>query len=592
MTPVPPEEVEHGVTSHEQRDHELLAGEHKGRWVNEVESLTYQLSREREHVQDLEERLRMREHRLSEASGKIASMRARKVWRLAELLGELKRRPSRIVRLPLEIKNLFRRRFEPAMRGDRVDETEAATVSVVKSSDSVVLHSASPWVGAILGAHANVSELDPQMWRSQLDAGQPIGGVVVESAALDMWADLPGLISELSGRGVRSILWRSDSRPVSPGADFDITVTEAPLPDLGSAVVGSIDLALHNPVLKSARERVVAEVDPEHLGINGVSFDPAGFCEEIKRYQVCRWKSDPCSRVATAVAASGTPTIHQGDRDAERLMEAFKRSEVLRARTAQRAMRRALAEASGPGLVDGLISGEAPGHLSQIDVLVVSNRPAQLQTIFRNLGQQTYSDCRLYLAGHGVEFDEARVSQLAADHGVDVADVTRISSDIPLGEVFNRGFAQTSAPVIAKMDDDDYYGPEYLSDLKAALDYSGADVAGKWSHYAYLESSDLLVHRFKEYEFRFSELVAISTLMMHRHVLEVASFPALPFGSGSVFLRDLGGRGGKVFAADRWNYLYNRGAEGSQHTYPLSDLEILNYAEVVCKGAREDAVIV
>ena len=39
------------------------------------------------------------------------------------------------------------------------------------------------------------------------------------------------------------------------------------------------------------------------------------------------------------------------------------------------------------------------------------------------------------------------------------------------------------------MDDDNFYGTHYLTDLVRALDYSGADVVGKWAHLVHLESS-------------------------------------------------------------------------------------------------------
>src|SRR5690606_24175235 len=91
-------------------------------------------------------------------------------------------------------------------------------------------------------------------------------------------------------------------------------------------------------------------------------------------------------------------------------------------------------------------------------------------------------------------------------------------------------------------------------------------------------------YRFKAFEHTYTDVVAISTLLMHRGVLDAERFPAMPWGSGSVFLRALGAQGARVFAADRWNYLYIRGQDGAQNTFPISDMKMLANSEVVCRG--------
>ena len=57
-----------------------------------------------------------------------------------------------------------------------------------------------------------------------------------------------------------------------------------------------------------------------------------------------------------------------------------------------------------------------------------------------------------------------------------------------LGACLNQLVAAASGEVVAKMDDDDLYGPHYLSDQLHALDYSGAALVGKQAHHMYLEA--------------------------------------------------------------------------------------------------------
>jgi len=241
--------------------------------------------------------------------------------------------------------------------------------------------------------------------------------------------------------------------------------------------------------------------------------------------------------------------------------------------------------------VDAVLASTAAHRLPGIDVMVATKRPQQLRSIIDSLGRQTYPNKRLFLVEHGVRLDKGEVHDLAAEAGVDVAEVVSVDESVILGEVFNIGFGTTEASVIAKMDDDDFYGPEYLWDLHTALEFSGAEVAGKWAHYVYLEGVDSLVYRYKMFEHRFTDVVAISTLLMRRRVLEMERFPAMPFGSGSVFLRSLGVQGGRVFAADRWNYMYLRGRNGGRNTFPITDMKMLANSDVICRGMNLEEVV-
>jgi hypothetical protein len=553
----------------------------------EIEELTYRISTQADRIGELEESLALTRIRLAGTEEKVRAMRSRRVWRFAEFLGQVRRQPTRILQAASVLVGTARdgEPSEPARPGRTIPEA-----GEFPPGGPVVLTLCSPWVEAILSAHARVVRLDSRHWRDQIDAQGGVAAVVVESSTAPGSEGLGDLIDELRlRRGIRSILWLSEGPLGISGGLFDLVLDEEP--NGAGLFVGPIDMALHNPVTEGPRSPGVAVVDPDRLAVNETVLTPIEFARTVKRHSIIRWASPPPRRLAAAVAASGTPMV--GEEDTEgRLLEALRRSEVLRARISHVAMREALCSTPPPSSLDRAIRGRNGYDAAEpIDVVVISNRPFQLETIFRNLGRQTYPDRRLYLVSHGARVEESVVSALADEFGVMVEEMLHVPSDRSLGEVIDLGLRRTTAGLVAKMDDDDFYGPEYLSDLKLALDYSGADVAGKWSHYAHLEASDLLVHRFKEFEHRFTELVAISTLLMHRHVLDMARFPPLPYGSGSVFLRELGEGGAKVYAADRWNYLYHRAADGSRHTYPLSDLQILNYAEVVCRGISTEAVV-
>ncbi|MFC7589212.1 glycosyltransferase [Nonomuraea antimicrobica] len=63
------------------------------------------------------------------------------------------------------------------------------------------------------------------------------------------------------------------------------------------------------------------------------------------------------------------------------------------------------------------------------------------------------------------------------------------------GEVLNDAAARASGSFLLKMDDDDWYGPDFLADLLLAHAYSGAQVVGTVPEFVYLSSIDVTVHR-------------------------------------------------------------------------------------------------
>jgi hypothetical protein len=194
---------------------------------------------------------------------------------------------------------------------------------------------------------------------------------------------------------------------------------------------------------------------------------------------------------------------------------------------------------------------------------------------------------------HGVTMDHGKVHDEAARHGVRSLEILEVDESVILGEVFNVGFAQTDSAYVAKMDDDDFYGPEYAADLMDAFSYTKADVVGKWAHYAYLDTLDSTILRYEKAEHSYQTLLHIGTLVMKREVVEGFKFPPLPRGSGSKFLREAGAGGVNVYSADRFNFLYIRqSGPQHQHTWSYEDFELTAKGTVICRGKNVDEVIV
>ena len=158
---------------------------------------------------------------------------------------------------------------------------------------------------------------------------------------------------------------------------------------------------------------------------------------------------------------------------------------------------------------------------------------------------------------------------------------------MPLGECLNLLVRASSGDVVAKMDDDDLYGPRYLSDQLHAMDYSGADVVGKQAHYMYLKGLDATILRFPEREHQYTDFVAGPTIVARRELALAVPFLPTSRGEDTAFLRNAAAAGATLYAADRFNFVQVRNDSGIAHTWDVTSSELLANSRVEFFGRNQ-----
>lgn len=310
------------------------------------------------------------------------------------------------------------------------------------------------------------------------------------------------------------------------------------------------------------------------------------------------------SACATPVVSTPTPAITaifppeelvtvSEPEEARWVLRALVGNDEWRDRMGHLAARRVLSEHTYRDRVDDLVGRLGlPEHQvtdPSVSILVSTNRPAQVEHVLRTVAQQQGLQPQLVLLAHGFEHDPTH-RHTAAELGL--TDPVFLTADAgqSLGACLNACLEAASGDVVAKMDDDDLYGPHYLADQLRALDYSGADLVGKHAHHVLLRDLDALVVRFGFYEHRFTHFVMGPTLMTRRTTAQELRFADRTQGEDSDFLRRLVAGGGRVYAADRFGFVQVRQRSG--HTWVASDAEILANARVVAFGAGPGHVMI
>jgi glycosyltransferase involved in cell wall biosynthesis len=218
----------------------------------------------------------------------------------------------------------------------------------------------------------------------------------------------------------------------------------------------------------------------------------------------------------------------------------------------------------------------------KISVVVSTLRSDDLTSLLRQLLLQTLPSFELLLGLHTINLNSTHkrlISQLSKRK---VTVVTlQFGEEFNLGTILSELSRKSTGEYIAKMDDDDYYGPEHLRDLADTALATGADVVGRAMNYVYLEPLQVTVRRFSSTGTQAVELwsdwVCGGTIFVRRDKAEAANW----FGDGYTavdrfLLSGVSANGGKIWRTFGAGYIYRR--TFTFHTYVTNYSKYLNAA--------------
>lgn len=314
------------------------------------------------------------------------------------------------------------------------------------------------------------------------------------------------------------------------------------------------------------------------LNVNSVTRSPSMCARRL--FELSAAQAPVLSGPAASIAVffGDTITIAHDDGEARLHLGALMNQPEIRDRLGLRAHRRVFDRHLYGHRVDEVlrtVGQQVEERQRPISAVVPTMRPSQVDHVVDALAAQVYPAVEVVLVTHGFTVDVDRVRGRARDAGLEDLIVVPAEPTLTLGACMNRGVAAASGDYVAKVDDDNYYAPHYLSDLVRAFDYSEADVVGKWAHYVHLQSTGATLLRFGHAEHRFVDLVQGGTLLMPAGLARSVRFENLPRRVDTTFLDKVRRGGGKIYAADRFNFVSVRAATTEGHTWTIKDEEIL-----------------
>ncbi|MFI6479898.1 glycosyltransferase [Nonomuraea sp. NPDC050663] len=196
-------------------------------------------------------------------------------------------------------------------------------------------------------------------------------------------------------------------------------------------------------------------------------------------------------------------------------------------------------------------------------VLLCTRRAEMVGFALEQVARQRGVQLEVILALHGVSQEHPSVVEALKrfDH-----PITVFESEAIFGEVLNEAAARASGSFLLKMDDDDWYGPDFLSDLLLAHAYSGAQVVGTVPEFVYLSSIDVTVHRNQVTE-QITSFVAGGTILVERSAFQaIGGFRPLRRSVDTQFQEALQAAGGQIYRTHGLGYILRRGP-AANHTW-------------------------
>ena len=237
----------------------------------------------------------------------------------------------------------------------------------------------------------------------------------------------------------------------------------------------------------------------------------------------------------------------------------------------------------------GLKQQETPRP--SVSVILATCRPSHVAHALESFTKQSYQKKELLLVLNNASFDMdvIRTQIQAIPH----VRVLQIEGRPTLATCLNQATKEASGEYIAKMDDDDYYGERYLSDMMLAASFSGAEILGKGTYFAYVESNDRMILKEITAEHQYTNWVAGPTLIIRSEVLKHIPFPNRKTdGTDLMFLKKAYQANCHIYSADRFNHINVRRADPSKHTWKIETAKYLKKSHNIGQGMDLSRVMI
>jgi glycosyltransferase involved in cell wall biosynthesis len=220
-----------------------------------------------------------------------------------------------------------------------------------------------------------------------------------------------------------------------------------------------------------------------------------------------------------------------------------------------------------------------------VTVVTCTRRTNSFNNVFENYMRQEQKLKELIIILHDDSMDINKWKEAANE--ISNVRFFQMNENISLGACLNFAVQQATFDIIAKLDDDDYYGPKYLNDSIKAFDEVEADVIGKSTSYVYFQKEQILAIRHSGNENCYVKHIDGPSLIFKKSVISVVKFRDISRGEDKWFCKDCLDHEIKMYSVNRFHHIYMRHANTEDHTWTIENRRLIKMCKIIARGIIE-----
>ncbi|MEX1031070.1 MAG: glycosyltransferase [Paenibacillaceae bacterium] len=209
-----------------------------------------------------------------------------------------------------------------------------------------------------------------------------------------------------------------------------------------------------------------------------------------------------------------------------------------------------------------------------VTIITPTIRPTYIRNVFTNYSNQRWSMKELIILLNKDSMNYTAYQRMASKYPN--VRVFKLSERYSLGECLNYAVRRAKYNYIAKFDDDDYYGPNYIPEAMRLFKRTKADIVGKKSYYLYFpHRRTLMLRRSSARPYGPCGRIAGATIIFRRKLFNHVKFIKAAHGTDARFLSTCLKRGFSMYSTSRYHFAAIRRSNVRSHTWTISERELL-----------------
>jgi glycosyltransferase involved in cell wall biosynthesis len=233
-----------------------------------------------------------------------------------------------------------------------------------------------------------------------------------------------------------------------------------------------------------------------------------------------------------------------------------------------------------------------------ISVIACTNRSSFLPNIIENFNRQTFTDRELIFILNTTTIESEFAANELSLHQIK-HKILQFPEEVTLGECLNHGIQHATYPVIAKFDDDDYYGPNYLSEAATVLQETDASVIGKSTFYIYFDHTKELRLYHPDHENLWISNIGNNhfqylhgaSLIIKKDIVKKIPFPHVNIGEDTIFQKQCFQMKIPMFSTSKLHFAYKRFLTPNHHTSDIKEQLLIRKSILIKKTTTPYGIV-